>query len=439
MASVWVILMLAGQVTPPAGPAAPAPVPTAPAPKLKVALLPAVVKQDVPALRDVAPMLSATLAARLEERGGFSIITAEEVRELVAAETTRQAVGCTDDGCLAELVGALGAQRTVSTELSMAGATYLWVTSLQDAGNGKVLKRVAVEAASTDALLAQAPEVVAELTGDTSGVDERRRLGFLEKAGLEKFRRERAATPGLTTSEALTAFLLRHNLESRWLAVAQALAFGGAAVAVGLLALVSYGYVLAVIYPNAYLLLAGTMTAWILIPAALLLGGTGLVLAAVDALNLGRVEVAQRGCCRDDAAIADAEQETSWEQVAGLVVLLSGPVAITGVVLASVASGLTVAFITVASRWAPVLKGDPNWLYPIPVALGAGLGYLTAFWCGLPLVVLPLCCGTPVGALLLWWPRKNVVGDVVDVPPDEAPKARPRRRLKKRPAAGGGA
>jgi len=406
-------------------------------PRVKVAMLPVVVQQDLAVLRDVVPMLSATLAARLQETGRYTVITTQEVAALVAAESERQALGCTDDGCLAELVGALGAQQVLTSALTATGGTLVWNSVITEQASGTVVGRMSVQAASTDALLAQVPEVVLGLTGQVGTPDQQRtRLGFLDASGYAAFQKARARTPDRTTSEALTAFLMEHNLESRGLAVAQALAFGGAAVVVGLLALVSYGYLLAVIYPNAYVLLAGTMVAWMLIPTALGLGLVGLSLAAVDALNLGRVEVAQRGCCRDDAELEEAQQHTAVEQVAGLVVLLGGPVAVTAVVMASVVSAVVVVLLGLGARVEPSLRGDPDRLYPVPVAVGAGLGYLSAFWCGLPLIVMPLCCGSPVGALLLWWPRKAVVGDVLEVPPpDKAPPQRPKRRLKKRAPA----
>ncbi|MBM4281192.1 MAG: hypothetical protein FJ137_10705 [Deltaproteobacteria bacterium] len=80
---------------------------------------------DLSVAGDVAPrvgrFVTDALVAELRKRQGLSVVGLDEVRALVAHEAERQRAGCSDDGCLAEIVDALGADVLLTGGLSSLG------------------------------------------------------------------------------------------------------------------------------------------------------------------------------------------------------------------------------------------------------------------------------------------------------------------------------
>jgi hypothetical protein len=74
---------------------------------------------------DVAPrvgrIVTDAFVAELRKREGLSVVGLDEVRALVAHEAERQRAGCADDGCIAEIADALGADVLVAGGLSTIG------------------------------------------------------------------------------------------------------------------------------------------------------------------------------------------------------------------------------------------------------------------------------------------------------------------------------
>jgi hypothetical protein len=91
---------------------------------LRVAIPDAEVDGDVESRLKL--MLTQSLVAEVRKLEAVSAISADEVRELLAAERQRQLLGCSEDGgaCLAELAGALGADELVATRLAAVGKSY---------------------------------------------------------------------------------------------------------------------------------------------------------------------------------------------------------------------------------------------------------------------------------------------------------------------------
>lgn len=58
---------------------------------------------------EIARTVGRIVAARLEKRDGVDVIAADEIREMVDFEVQRINLGCDEQGCLAEIAGALGA------------------------------------------------------------------------------------------------------------------------------------------------------------------------------------------------------------------------------------------------------------------------------------------------------------------------------------------
>ncbi len=74
---------------------------------------------------ETAQLLGDSLAGELRKRAGVSVLTQSDVSALLGVEKTRQMLGCSDSGCMAEIGGALGADRVVHGSLGRVGASLV--------------------------------------------------------------------------------------------------------------------------------------------------------------------------------------------------------------------------------------------------------------------------------------------------------------------------
>src|SRR5688572_26014147 len=73
------------------------------------------------------PVIARQLAARVAEVAGKhagSIIAPDDLRALLEQESKKQLLGCTDDQCMSEIAGALGADRLISGRISKIDRGY---------------------------------------------------------------------------------------------------------------------------------------------------------------------------------------------------------------------------------------------------------------------------------------------------------------------------
>ena len=88
---------------------------------------------------DAATRLVAAAAAEVD---GVVVMSSADLRRLASLEADRFKAGCDDDAsCMAELAGALGAERVLYGSLSRLGSTTTVVLSLYDAQTTKVTRR----------------------------------------------------------------------------------------------------------------------------------------------------------------------------------------------------------------------------------------------------------------------------------------------------------
>src|SRR5690349_9579681 len=96
--------------------------------KLKVAVM------DLKASPSIAKELAAAVAAlipqTLDELGPFKAISKQDIEQMLRLEQMKDAVGCGDVSCLAEIGGALGADYLVSGSLVDVGSG-MYMTQLQ--------------------------------------------------------------------------------------------------------------------------------------------------------------------------------------------------------------------------------------------------------------------------------------------------------------------
>lgn len=380
-----------------------------------IAVLPMRAQSQDAAAEPMAALLTNLLTTRLAEVASRKVISADEVADLLRHEADRQQVGCNDDGCLAEIAGALGARFLVVGGISQAGSEVLWEASLVDQQTAQVVEHSLVRVRKLGALPAQVEDVALRLSGRGADVGLEGagdRLGFVDAGALAAFRSFRAAHADLAPSEALTEFIMERNRENGWLAAAEVGAFAAtlplilltsasAAMSWGLAAF-PFGL------PQIFAVL--TMVTGALLLAALT---TGVVLVVLDAMNVGRVKIRRSGCCRDDAALLDAEKESTLQRLASGAVVSMGA--------AALAAGI-------AGFALPLVVG--GLLYSVNLNSVGGIGYvsLVAVSGFYPFSIFSLiaasgsglCAGVmtvAAGLALLFMPRAPMVLDDVEAAP----------------------
>jgi hypothetical protein len=133
---------------------------------LKVVVLPLGALGGVPA--DTAKLVGEALAGELRRRAGVSVLTQADVSALLGVEKTRQMLGCSEAGCMAEIGGALGADRVVHGSLGRVGGSLVVNLSALDprravaAASVSQRLRGGEEEALLDALPAIADALLAE-------------------------------------------------------------------------------------------------------------------------------------------------------------------------------------------------------------------------------------------------------------------------------------
>jgi TolB-like protein len=117
---------------------------------------------------DRARLLGDALAGELRRRPGVSVVTQADVAALLGVERTRQMLGCAESGCVAEIGGALGADRVVHGSLGRVGGSLMVNLSALDARHGAAVASVSqrlrggADEAFLDALPSIADAILAE-------------------------------------------------------------------------------------------------------------------------------------------------------------------------------------------------------------------------------------------------------------------------------------
>ncbi|HEX9052783.1 MAG TPA: DUF2380 domain-containing protein [Anaeromyxobacter sp.] len=114
-----------------------------------------------------ARLLGDALAGELRRRAGVSVVTQADVAALLGVERTRQMLGCAESGCMAEIGGALGADRVIHGSLGRLGGSLMVNLSALDARRGAAVASVSerlkggADEAFLDALPAIADAILA--------------------------------------------------------------------------------------------------------------------------------------------------------------------------------------------------------------------------------------------------------------------------------------
>lgn len=108
------------------------------------------------------------IAAAAGDVDGVEVVSADDLRRLAALEAEKSAAGCSDTSCLAEIAGALGAEKVLFGSLSKLGATTTASLSLYTASTGAI-ERASVDVADLSGLAPVLRTMVGKLLhGDTA-------------------------------------------------------------------------------------------------------------------------------------------------------------------------------------------------------------------------------------------------------------------------------
>ncbi|MBI3179879.1 MAG: sel1 repeat family protein, partial [Deltaproteobacteria bacterium] len=136
----------------------------APAERPKLVVLPVAIDRTA---RVQAPeQLDELVLTAVQATGKYEVIGASDINALLDFEKRKDALGCDDTTCFAELGGALGAQKLVAMQVGLISGTWLVTSKVVDAS------ALAVEARSSEfiegselALLKAVPNLIGRLFG----------------------------------------------------------------------------------------------------------------------------------------------------------------------------------------------------------------------------------------------------------------------------------
>lgn len=132
----------------------------------KVAILPIEASGAPPEVAESASLLVPTEVRRL--RPDLQVISAEDVRTLLAHQRNQQILGCSSDpGCARELGGALGADEIIGGKLGRLGGTWVLEMRRIDTRKSQSLGSATRTVSSTGALVSAVRSSVAEILGVT--------------------------------------------------------------------------------------------------------------------------------------------------------------------------------------------------------------------------------------------------------------------------------
>jgi hypothetical protein len=114
---------------------------------------------------DEARTITELVTARIDEVTKYRTVSGAEIRNLVALEGEKHALGCDDQSCLAEVAGAMGASFVVFGRLSKLGGTMILQMGLFDAEKAEAVGRETVKATSIDDIAVKLDGMVDKLVG----------------------------------------------------------------------------------------------------------------------------------------------------------------------------------------------------------------------------------------------------------------------------------
>jgi len=90
----------------------------------------------------IADIVTQSVTGAIDRLGVFRVISADDIRSMLTAEALKQAVGCSESSCLAEIAGAIGATYIVAGSVGKLGNAYQLALTLIDQQRAQTIDRV---------------------------------------------------------------------------------------------------------------------------------------------------------------------------------------------------------------------------------------------------------------------------------------------------------
>lgn len=103
------------------------------------------------------------LSVELQSISGFDVITRDDVQKMMELEAEKQAAGCDDSSCLAELAGAMGAELVIFGDVGKLGSVMILTFNLFDSAAAKSTNRVNMKVKGLEEIPDKIPGVVKQL------------------------------------------------------------------------------------------------------------------------------------------------------------------------------------------------------------------------------------------------------------------------------------
>ncbi|MBI3178172.1 MAG: hypothetical protein HYZ27_00840, partial [Deltaproteobacteria bacterium] len=111
--------------------------------------------------------LSEAIASELHKRGGYEVLTYQDIQAVLSHEQAKDAVACNEVACYAEMGNALGVAELVTGSLGRVGTSWLLNLKIVDVRAVQVVSAAdrRIKGGTLDDVLDVLPALVAELTG----------------------------------------------------------------------------------------------------------------------------------------------------------------------------------------------------------------------------------------------------------------------------------
>jgi hypothetical protein len=126
--------------------------------------------------------LMATSWSRFEQ---LQVLTSRDIETTLGLEAKKQALGCDDDGCLAELAGALGADYVAYGSVGLLGEVHVFNLSLYDSKNTRSLSRQKFETRDVEAVSSLMDHAVEKMAHQGLGLGNGAPESSTASAGIE--------------------------------------------------------------------------------------------------------------------------------------------------------------------------------------------------------------------------------------------------------------
>ena len=111
-------------------------------------------------------LIDELLTVEIAKRESFDVLSGADVRRMVELEAEKQAVGCEDTSCLADIAGAMGARYVVYGRIGKLGSRIVLTLNLFDSETAGSVGRSELKPESLDVIPDELPSVVNRLVAE---------------------------------------------------------------------------------------------------------------------------------------------------------------------------------------------------------------------------------------------------------------------------------